>query len=119
MIRYIRVARASDQILSIFPAQPVERNCRIPYSGGIDRASYRGTCRTSVSSARNTHEPLVIVTFTERWAQPCMLASCPRASWPRVHSWLVLVKPPIGSGQKPVVLATKQHGVQAPQGPRP
>jgi hypothetical protein len=120
MIRYIRAARASDPILSIFPAQPVEQNCRIPYSGGIDRASYRGRCRTSVSTARNTHEPLELVRFTERWPEWC---SGPRdciAQPPSLHhTWVVLVEPPMISGRKPLVAGKRQSGAQAPQGHDP
>ena len=61
-------ARASNDLFSIFPANPGEQPCRIP-EGGVHFKPLRGECRTSVHESR-IHEPRWVVSFTETWKFP-------------------------------------------------
>jgi hypothetical protein len=129
LLREVRAARASDTQLSIFPVSIRGRSrCSIPiaYVGFITSKPppLHGICQTRVHSARNRHEPLTIVVFSETWRWPRFPcppgAFCPVAL-PRpkmFHSWIVWVKPPMILGEKPVVLGTHQRGTVAPQAPK-
>jgi|GEM_PF-2479195 hypothetical protein len=111
----VQVARSSNRLFSIFPAVPGKRQCSIP-DGAPGAKPFRGTCQTSVHPAR-THEPAVIVTFTERWRWP----PCPRkgdciAARNLRHTWHVIEGEPIVKpGARLRVLATRSNGATAPQ----
>src|SRR3954447_12974608 len=64
--REIKAAEARNPVLSIFPTHPGTTTCLIP-AGGVAKFDLHGSCETTVRSAPNRHEPLRIVTFTERW----------------------------------------------------
>jgi len=127
LLHAVRAARASDTQLSIFPASiRGTRSCSIPVVlGGLSTSTpppLHGTCQARAHFARNRHEPLTVVVFSETWhwrRGRCKLG-CP-VQMPRpkpFHSWIVWVKPPMTLGEKPVVLATHQRGNVAPQAPK-
>jgi hypothetical protein len=131
LLREVRAARASSPQLSIFPVSIRGRKrCAIPLVlGGLSTStppSLHGTCQTRVHLARNTHEPLTIVVFSEtwHWRRGRCMPGCPvlmprHDPFPKpFHSWIVWVKPPMILGEKPVVLATHQRGNAAPQAPK-
>lgn len=114
-IDYVRVARASNRRFFIFPALPGKRHCAIPY-GAFGTKAIPGNCQTSVHR-RQTEEPSVAVTFTEKWlAPPCMAGYCPPPSQTRHHSWRIIEGETIvEAGAKPHVYATRESGSTAPQ----
>lgn len=110
--REIHAAKASNPLLSIFPGQPGKRACLIP-SGGITSRKLHGSCETTVRWAENRHEPLQIVTFTERWKGP----PCPpggTCSSP-YYSWVFWVAPSMSNTFRPVVVARHTRGAFPPQ----
>jgi hypothetical protein len=129
LLHEVRAARASDPELSIFPVSIGGRSlCSIPiaYVGFITSKPppLHGICQTRVHSARNRHEPLTVVVFSETWHWP---PRCPPGDYCPImsarpmrlsHRWTVWVEPPTTLGQKPVVLATHQRGNVAPQAPK-
>ena len=117
-VQQIRLARASNpRIFSIFPAVPGRKTCGIP-AGGAHRKPLLlpATCETSIRSAA-THEPALVVTFTERWRFP----PCPRGAdclnRLLLHStWQVVERVPMvttTSGLR--VIATRTSGATPPQ----
>lgn len=115
----VKIARSSNpRLFSIFPKAPGERLCAIPDIAPRPRA-FAGVCQTNVRP-RPTHEPSVIVTFTESWSPKCPAgAYCPTSWRTRHHTWQVvegrtILKP----GTKPHVYATHSRGARAPQDPK-
>jgi hypothetical protein len=116
--RALRLARASNSELSIFPASYSRRNCSIPRTvGGIHKPlrPLSGTCRTRFESSIDARPPRTLVIFTERWKwPPCRLQDDCVAAHLRRHTWLVTVQ------RAPArVLATHETGAPAPQAPKP
>lgn len=112
----IQVARSSNRLFAIFPLLAGERRCAIPVGGPV-KTSFRGTCQTSVHRAQ-THEPAMIVAFTERWRRPAcapaLAAACPHPM--AHHTWQVVEGEPIvTTGATFNVLATRPSGATAPQ----
>ena len=110
----IQLARSSSPLFSIFPAARGTKACLIPAGGpGPDRL--HGTCRTSVRPAP-THEPAVVVTFTETWMPSCPPgAFCPLFR-PLHHTWTIVEgMPVITPGARLHILARRQSGAPAPQ----
>lgn len=111
----VELARASNSLFSIFPAQPGTKKCLIPNSAHTTTPVH-GTCQTSIDGA-NTHEPALIVTFTETWnIPPCAPSACTGVE-ARQHTWRVVeAKPFLKTGARLSVAATHSSGVTAPQG---
>jgi hypothetical protein len=112
----VRVARASNpHLFSIFPTVPGKRRCAIP-DGALGAKPIPGTCQTSVRS-RQTHEPSVAVTFTERWLwPPCSPGEDCIAAHTRHHTWQVIEGEALATpGAKFHVYATRSRGATAPQ----
>ena len=111
----IALARSSDYLFSIFPAKPGEKRCEIP-GGGMRTTPLRGVCATSIRRAQ-THEPELIISFTEKWATPpcrsgmeCILHRTFH------HTWRVLeTEPIVTQGARLHIAATQQSGSTAPQ----
>jgi hypothetical protein len=115
-MQQIQLARASKQVFSIFPAMPRTTTCLIP-AGGPTTRRLHGTCQTSIHSHRHTHEPAIIVTFTESWVRP---VRCPPGAecvnLPLHHAWTVIEGEPIASTRASLhVVATHSSGAPAPQ----
>ena len=115
-VEQIQLARSSSPLFSIFPAAQGTKACAIP-AGGLAPNHLHGTCRTVVRSAR-THEPAIIVTFTETWMPGGKCppgAYCP-VSWPLHHTWTIVEGTPvITPGARLHILARRQSGMPAPQ----
>jgi hypothetical protein len=108
----IALARASNALFSIFPAKPGKKKCGIP-EGGIHFEPMRGTCTTSVEITHGrdiTHgrEPVLAVTFTERWRFRCPRTDDCVAAPVLHHSWQVIER-------RRRVVATRMSGSVAPQ----
>jgi hypothetical protein len=112
----IRLARASNQLFSIFPATPGTTTCLIP-AGGLTARHLHGTCQTTIHPDRHKHEPAIIVTFTESWVRP---VQCPPGAecvdLPLHHAWTIIEGEPIvTTGASLHVVATHSSGAPAPQ----
>jgi hypothetical protein len=112
-VQQIALARRSNRLFAIFPAQPGEKKCGIP-EGGVHFKPLRGTCATSIRSAA-THEPALIVAFVEEWR-----FSCPRGGdcldATQRHTWEVVEGEPVGTPSSHLrILATRERGATAPQ----
>ena len=129
LLHDVRAARSSNYMLSIFPVTiDGHRKCsfaNIPGPTSPALPPLHGLCWTKIEPARNRHEPLEIVTFTERlhWpGRPCQRgAECLLATLSgrrQFSSWIVWVKPPTSAGQKPRVVAMHQRGWYPPQAPK-
>ncbi|HEY2354081.1 MAG TPA: hypothetical protein VGH79_04180 [Gaiellaceae bacterium] len=115
VVEQVALARSSNDLLSIFPARPGTTTCRIP-AGGHRVKPWPATCTTRVRRAR-THEPALLVSFTETWGPaPCPPgAFCP-VMLPQHHTWTVVEgEPVVTAGSRLRVLATRQSGATAPQ----
>ncbi|HLX33320.1 MAG TPA: hypothetical protein VKR79_11240 [Gaiellaceae bacterium] len=114
-VHQIALARASNRLFAIFPAQPGEKRCGIP-EGGVHFRPLPGTCTTSIHAAA-THEPALLVTFTEKWQFP----PCPRGEYCAFsrtahHTWQVIEGEPIVTATARLrIVATRQSGATAPQ----
>ena len=116
-VQQIALARASNpQVFAIFPKAPGRRKCGIP-EGGLHKKPLLlpGVCETSIHSAP-THEPALVVTFTEKWQSP----PCPRGSDCLNHivqsSWHIIEGEPLVTPTARLhVLATRTSGVPPPQ----
>ncbi len=111
----VALARRSDGLFSIFPARPGTKRCTIP-GGGLRTTPLRGTCTTRIRAA-GTHEPALLVSFTETWGPPpCPPgARCPYLV-PQHHTWTVVETEPIGTATAHLrIAATRQSGPTAPQ----
>jgi hypothetical protein len=103
-VQQIQLARASDpRVFGIFPARPGRKRCAIPEGGvHLKAAFFHGICTTSIHAAP-THEPALVVTFTETWKAGR-------------HTWRVIEgEPLVTAGAKLHVLATHTSGATAPQ----
>ena len=117
----MRVAKASDAMLSIFASRPGVMRCSIPAGGtatsaGVLKRYIPGRCGTAVSVAP-THEPAVIVTFTESWPR-CLQGYRPGAGPVlRRHTWHIMVSLPFGRAQQLSVVhaKTRSTGALPPQ----
>ena len=110
-MQQIALARSSNYLFSIFPARPGTKICRIPKGGPRGVKPLRGTCTTSIHAGA-THEPTLVVTFTEKWRfPPCSLRDDCVAVRIFRHTWRVMVT----ADARPRVLATQQSGATAPQ----
>lgn len=70
---------------------------------------------TSIHAAR-THEPALIVTFTEKWNNGCPRTSDAGPCAPVKHTWQVIEgEPLITIGARLRVLGTRMSGATAPQ----
>lgn len=113
-VQQIALARASNRLFSIFPARPGKERCGIP-EGGVHFKPLPGTCMTSIHAAP-THEPALIVTFSESWRFRCpRKGDCVAA--PRLqHTWRVIEGEPIVTASSRLrIIATRQSGATAPQ----
>jgi hypothetical protein len=111
----IALARSSNDLFSIFPERSATKPCGIP-EGGVHFKPLRGTCRTSIRVAA-THEPALLVAFTETWPVPTCPpgAFCPVMPVPK-HTWTVVEgEPVVTTGSHLRILATRQSGTIAPQ----
>ena len=112
----IRIARASDRYLSIFPAALGKRHCVIP-DGALGTRPLHGMCSTSVRP-RRTMEPSWSVSFTESWRKsacaPGLDVACSR---PTAHAtWQIIEGQPIvRQGAKIHIYATHLSGAEPPQ----
>ena len=120
----VRVAKASDSKLSIFPSRPGVIRCSIPTGARttstdtlLKRGFIPGECRTRVRVSPS-HEPALIVSFTERWPK-CLQGYCTPTGGPpiRRHSWQIMVSLPYGTFRKPAVVKvnTRSTGALPPQ----
>jgi hypothetical protein len=113
----MRVAKASHSMLSIFAPRPGVTPCRIPdgataTSTSVLKRFVPGRCRTSVRVAP-THEPALIVTFTESWPR-CLQGYCPgRGPVLRRHTWHIMVSLPFGRTRQPSVVTAKTRSTGA------
>lgn len=113
-VEQIRLARASNRLFSIFPAEPGRKTCGIP-EGGAHFKPLRGTCLTSIHSAKS-HEPTLIVTFIERWDNGCPQTSDAGPCAPAMHRWQVIeAEPVVTTTARLRVVATRSSGATAPQ----
>jgi hypothetical protein len=105
--RQVALARSSSSVFSIFPAEPGAKACRIP-EGGLSPRLLGGVCVTSIRYG-HTHEPDVIVSFTEKWPYtPCPRGVfCADSAW-KHHTWRV-------SETGPSIAVTDETGSIAPQ----
>jgi hypothetical protein len=114
--RALRLARASNSELSIFPVSYSRTKCSIPRTvGGIHKPlrPLAGICRTRFESTIDARTPRTLVIFTERWKwPPCRLQDDCVAAHLRRHTWLVTV-------QRTHVLGTRETGAPAPQAAKP
>lgn len=111
----IALARDSNPFFSIFPVKPGSEKCVIP-GGGMRTTPLRGVCATRIRAAR-THEPELVVSFTEWWLDPpCPPGmACVMAVW-RHHTWRVReTEPMVTTGARLRVWPALQSGSPAPQ----
>jgi hypothetical protein len=114
-VQQIALARASSDLFSIFPARAGTKRCTIP-GGGLRTTPLRGNCTTRIRYA-DTHEPELLVSFTETWAP----APCPPGAFcpvliPQHHTWTVVETEPIVTTTAHLrIAATRQSGSTAPQ----
>lgn len=116
-VRQIELARASNRrVFAIFPAAPGRKRCLIPEGGvHLRPTGFHGICETSIRSAP-THEPALIVTFTETWKRPCPRGSDCIASPNLRHTWQVVEgEPMVTATARLRVVATRTSGATAPQ----
>jgi len=115
-VQQIALARTSNDLFSIFPASPGKKNCAIP-EGGVHQkpGTLAGICATSIRR-EDSHEPALIVTFTETWTFACPPgAFCPLRR-PLSHRWQVIEgEPVVTSTSRLRVLGTRESGAPAPQ----
>ena len=114
----VRVAKASDSTLSIFPSRPGVIRCRIPTgapttSTDLVKVFIPGKCRTRVR-VFPSHEPALIVSFTERWPK-CLQGYCTPSGGAvtRRHSWQIMVSLPYGTFRRPAVVKVKTRSTGA------
>ena len=109
----VELARASNDLFSIFPAAPGTKRCGIPDSASTK--TLHGTCESSIAGAA-TQEPALIVTFTETWNSPPCLPSACTGREVKQHSWKVIeAEPVVTKGANLRVAATHSSGAAAPQ----
>jgi len=123
--REIHVARASDRLLSIFPAVPGKRRCSFPEGGTriivpeggthITPHGIHGMCSTNIRLRHDYGEPSWVVTFTQRWRRPeCAPDLAVYCSHPIANSRWEIVE-----GETPTnsirVLTTRISGATPPQ----
>jgi len=119
----IALARASNDLFSIFPTEPGSKKCGIPTGGGlrggkIDRLA--GMCTTS-THRDDSHGGALVVTFTEMWnvpGAPCPPgAHCPAVLYsPHHHTWKVIEsQSATAPTSRPRVVGTRERGSTAPQ----
>ena len=115
-VQPIALARSSSDLFSIFPAKPGTKNCRIPSGGPAGVKPLRGVCTTSIRYPR-THEPELIVSFTEMWApRGCKEGMACVAQLAFQHTWTVReTKPVVTAGARWRVWPSEQSGATAPQ----
>ena len=112
-VEQIQLAHSSSPLFSIFPAVPGTKACLI-LAGGPRPGHLHGTCRTVVRPAR-THEPAIIVSFTETWRYECRSMFCP-VVMPLHHTWTIVEGAPVSTpGARLHILARRQSGFLAPQ----
>lgn len=113
-VQQIALARASSDLFSIFPAKPGTGRCGIP-AGGVRLKPLPGMCTTRIRAAA-THEPALLVTFTERWTFRCARGADCVAAWALHHTWTVVEGEPVVTAHSRLrILATRQSGATAPQ----
>ncbi len=107
----VELARASNDLFSIFPAAPGTQKCLVPNGA----SGLHGTCESSVGGA-NTQEPALVVTFTETWnSPPCAPTACTGRE-ARQHTWQVTeAEPLLTAGAKLRVAGTRSSGSTTPQ----
>jgi hypothetical protein len=101
-------ARASNDLLSIFPTKTGTKRCGIP-EGGVHFGPLPGTCTTRVRYPVNHGPEQILVSFTEGWCprgDDCVVAT-------QRHTWTVAeIQWP---GAKLRVYTPRQRGSTAPQ----
>jgi len=115
-VQQIALARASSDLFSIFPARPGTKNCTIPDGGPRGTTPLRATCTTRIRHA-DTHEPELLVSFTETWGPPpCPPgAFCPLLTTQH-HTWTVVeTEPQVTATAHLRIAATRESGSTAPQ----
>jgi hypothetical protein len=113
-VRQIALARASNRLFAIFPARPGTKRCGIP-EGGVHFKPLPEICMTSIHAAP-THEPALIVTFTERWRDGCPQSSDAGPCSPARHTWRVIEgEPMVTTTTRLRIVATREDGATAPQ----
>jgi hypothetical protein len=112
----IALARASNDLFSIFPAHPGTRSCEIP-EGGVHFKPLTGTCFTRIRPGK-THEPTLLVSFTEYWSlgPPCRAGEACALIRSYRHTWRVIeAEPMVTEAARLRIAATQQRGSTAPQ----